>query len=271
MTLRLDRVTVARDGRTLVHALSLDASAGEVVGLVGPNGSGKSTALQCVYRALEPQGGTVRVDGDDLATMPRRRAARTVAALAQDSGTTLDFTVRELVELGRIPHRRGNEPLTPRERDVCDRAMAQLDVADLAERSVMRLSGGERQRVFVARALAQEPTLLVLDEPTNHLDLRHQLDLLGMLRRSGITVLMALHDLNLAAAACDRLAVLDDGALVAAGTPADVLTPDLVAEVFGVDVRLVPHPHTGDPQLVFSLDPAPGSETPCDPVAARDA
>lgn len=138
--------------------------------------------------------------------------------------------------------------------------MERLDVSHLADRSVLTLSGGERQRVLVARALVQEPRVLVLDEPTNHLDVRHQVELLSFLRGSGLTVLTALHDLNLAAAACDRIAVLSSGSLVSIGDPAEVLTPELVRKVFGVDVTVVHHPRTGAPHLIYDLT-APASTT----------
>ncbi|MFV2113752.1 ABC transporter ATP-binding protein [Micromonospora sp. LOL_025] len=260
MDLRLDGVTVKIDGNVIVQDLSLEVPDGRIVGLVGPNGSGKSTALRCVYRALRPSRGVVWLGSDDLSTLKLRRSARSVAALTQDGGTDLDFTVAETVALGRAPHLRGNQPLSERERRLCRWAMAQLDVLHLADRGMLALSGGERQRVFVARALVQEPQILVLDEPTNHLDVRHQIELLSLLRGAGLTVLVVLHDLNLAAAACDRLGVLSGGRLVATGTPAEVLTADLIREVFGVVVSVVTHPLTGDPQLLYSLRQARSSE-----------
>ncbi|MFC7817943.1 ABC transporter ATP-binding protein [Streptomyces sp. NPDC057367] len=258
MDLRLDELCVVTDGRTLVRALSLEVTDGQVVGLVGPNGSGKSTALRCVYRALRPSSGTVWLGERDLTRLPLRHTARTVAAMTQDGGVDFDFTVEEVVALGRAPHLRGNQALGGRERELCARVMDRLDIGHLAHRGVLTLSGGERQRVLLARALVQEPKVLVLDEPTNHLDVRHQVDLLSLLRGSGLTVLVVLHDLNLAAAACDRLGVLSQGRLVASGAPAEVLTPSLVAEVFGVRASVVPHPLTGDPQLLYSLDPRHG-------------
>ncbi|GLU45660.1 ABC transporter ATP-binding protein [Nocardiopsis ansamitocini] len=258
MDLRIDGLCVTLNGQEIVRRLSLDVANGHVVGLVGPNGSGKSTALRCVYRALRPSSGTVWLGGGDLFALSLRESARTVAALTQESGSDLDFTVEEVVALGRTPHLRGNQPLSARERDLCRHAMERLDVAHLARRGVLELSGGERQRVLVARALVQEPRVLVLDEPTNHLDVRHQIELLSLLRGAGTTVLVVLHDLNLASAACDRIGVLSEGALVAAGTPAEVLTPPLIKEVFGVDAAVVPHPMTGDPQLLYTLlSPAP--------------
>jgi iron complex transport system ATP-binding protein len=257
--LSLDVLSATLAGVEIVHALDLRVGSGQVFGLVGPNGSGKSTALRCVYRALKPSGGIVRVGGDDIAGLTPRESARRVAALTQDGTADLDLTVADVVALGRVPHQRGNRRLTERELELCRSAMARTDVAHLADRGILSLSGGERQRVLLARALVQEPGVLVLDEPTNHLDLRHQIQLLSHLRATNLTVVVVLHDLNLAAAACDRLGLLADGRLVAAGTPAEVLTRERIAQVYGVDVVVAEHPLTGDPQILFALDvPLPG-------------
>ncbi|MCK2218522.1 ABC transporter ATP-binding protein [Actinomadura sp. ATCC 31491] len=251
--LLLDGLSVSIGGAAVVEDLALAVEAGQVVGLVGPNGSGKTTALRCVYRALRPTGGAVWIDGNDVARMPLPASARLVAALTQEGRADLDFTVEETVALGRAPHLRGNQALSARERELCRAAMARMEVLHLAGRGVLSLSGGERQRVLVARALVQEPRVLVLDEPTNHLDLHHQIRLLAMLKGAGLSVLVTLHDLNLAASACDRLAVLSRGRLVAGGPPADVLTEDLLREVFGVRASVVPHPLTGVPQVLYDL------------------
>ncbi|MDA3647073.1 ABC transporter ATP-binding protein [Saccharopolyspora indica] len=253
-------VSVRIAGATLVERLNLSASSGEVVGLVGPNGSGKSTALRCLYRALHPTTGTVLLDGTELNSIPLAESARSVAALTQESRTELDFTVAEVVALGRFPHLRGNRSLSGAEWELCRESMRRTDVEHLARRSVLSLSGGERQRVLIARALVQEPQVLVLDEPTNHLDVRHQVELLSFLRGCGLTVLVALHDLNLAAAACDRLAVLSGGSVVRTGKPVEVLEPELVREVFGVTPSIVPHPRTGAPQLLYDLTDREGME-----------
>jgi iron complex transport system ATP-binding protein len=260
--LRLDALTVTIDGADLVRDLSIDVADGGIVGLIGPNGSGKSTALRCVYRALRPTRGTVWVGGDDLSAFGLRESARRIAALTQQGGSDLDFTVEEVVALGRAPHKRGNEPLTARERGLCRAAIERLDLTHLAGRGVLSLSGGERQRVLVARALVQEPRVLVLDEPTNHLDIRHQIELLAMLRSTDLTVLVVLHDLNLAAAACDRLGVLLGGRIVAEGAPAEVLTETLVRDVFGVAASVVPHPLTGAPQLLYTVTATTPEGTP---------
>lgn len=243
MDVRLDRVTV--DG--ILHGIDLHAGANEVHGIVGPNGSGKSTTLRCVYRALRPSGGVVRLGGRDLATTKVRDTAEHLAALTQDSHVEFDFTVTEVVGMGRLPHRG-----TPqRDREVVADALSRVDAAHLADRGFLSLSGGERQRVLIARALAQQPKVLVLDEPTNHLDISHQLAVLALVRSLDVTVLAVLHDLNLAAAYCDRLHVLDHGRVVRSGRPEDVLTPEVLHEVFHVRAHVVRHPTSGVPQLLF--------------------
>ncbi|MCX2923248.1 ABC transporter ATP-binding protein [Streptomyces sp. NEAU-W12] len=249
--LSVEGVTLTAGARRLVRDVSLTASAGQVVGLVGPNGSGKSSLLRAVYRVLRPVAGTVRVDGTDVRSMPARHLARTVAAVVQDSAADFDLAVREVVAMGRTPHQRLLAGDTAEDAAVIDDALASVDALHLADRRFDRLSGGERQRVLIARALAQRPTLLVLDEPTNHLDIRHQLDVLGVLRRLPATVLLALHDLNLAAYYCDRLHVLCEGEVVAFGPPAEVLTSRLLADVYAVAGEVTVHPRTGAPQVTF--------------------
>ncbi|MEU6599731.1 ABC transporter ATP-binding protein [Streptomyces flaveolus] len=252
MRLDIDQVTIEAAGARLVDRVRLAADSGTFVGLVGPNGSGKSTLLRTVYRALRPAAGAVRLDGDDLHAMDPRAAARALAALPQESSAEFDFTVAEVVAMGRLPHR-GRTAASDRE--ICARAMDRTGVAHLADRGFPGLSGGEKQRVLIARALAQQPRVLILDEPTNHLDIAHQLDVLALVRDSGLTVLAALHDLNLAAAHCDVLYVIDKGRIAAAGPPHDVLRPALLAEVFGIRAHPVRHPGTGAVQLLFDLLP----------------
>ncbi|NBE50303.1 ABC transporter ATP-binding protein [Streptomyces boluensis] len=252
MRLELRDVTIEVAGARLVEDIRLTVDDGAFVGLVGPNGSGKSTLLRCVYRALRPANGTVLLDGDDVHALRPRAAARVMAALPQETSAEFDFTVTEVVAMGRLPHK---ERTAAGDREICARAMARTGVDHLAERGFLALSGGEKQRVLLARALAQEPRVLVLDEPTNHLDIAHQLDVLSLVRGSGPTVLAALHDLNLAAAHCDVLYVIADGRIVDSGPPHEVLRPDLLAEVFGVRAHPVRHPETGAVQLLFDLLP----------------
>ncbi|MFI2222969.1 ABC transporter ATP-binding protein [Streptomyces fradiae] len=259
--LLVDGVTLTAGAHRLVEDVSLTARPGEVVGLVGPNGSGKSSLLRAVYRVLRPSAGRVGIDGADAWSLPVRRLARTVAAVVQESGAAFDLTVREVVAMGRTPHKRLLDGDTPQDADLVESALAAVDGTGLAHRPFDRLSGGERQRVLIARALAQQPSLLVLDEPTNHLDIRHQLEVLGVLRGLPATVLVALHDLNLAAYYCDRLYVLRDGGVTASGPPAEVLTPAMLADVYGVTAEVTIHPRTEAPQVTF-LPPPPTPTTP---------
>ncbi|MEU8829005.1 ABC transporter ATP-binding protein [Streptomyces sp900116325] len=254
MRLEIEGVTVEAAGARIVDDIHLTVESGAFVGLVGPNGSGKSTLLRCVYRALRPAEGVVRLDGDDIHAMDSRAVARVLAVLPQESSAEFDFTVTEVVAMGRLPHR-GRTAVSDRE--ICAEAMSRTGVTHLADRGFLALSGGEKQRVLIARALAQRPKVFVLDEPTNHLDIAHQLDVLSLVRGSGLTVLAALHDLNLAAAHCDLLYVVADGRVVASGPPRDVLQPALLADVFGVRAHPVRHPETGAVQLLFDLLPTP--------------
>ncbi|MFK0186378.1 ABC transporter ATP-binding protein [Streptomyces rubiginosohelvolus] len=256
MRIDIDALTVEIAGARLVDQVTLGAADGQLVGLVGPNGSGKSTLLRCVYRALRPSAGAVRIGGEDLHALSTREGARRLAALPQDAVAEFDFTVIEIVAMGRLPHQGPMARTNDEDRRRCDEALEGVGAGHLAERGFLTLSGGERQRVLIARALAQQPRVLVLDEPTNHLDIAHQLEVLALVRASGLTVLTALHDLNLAALHCDVVHVIDSGRIVASGPPHDVLTTDLLADVFGVRAHRVTHPETGALQLLFDLPPA---------------
>ncbi|OEJ94015.1 ABC transporter ATP-binding protein [Streptomyces thermolilacinus] len=255
MRVDVDAVTVEAAGARLVEEVTLRVDSGQVVGLVGPNGSGKSTLLRCVYRALRPSAGAIRLGGEDLHSLSAREGARRLAALPQEAVTEFDFTVAEVVAMGRLPHQRSVARTTDEDRKACEAALARVGADHLADRGFLTLSGGEKQRVLIARALAQQPQVLVLDEPTNHLDIAQQLEVLALVRGSGLTVLTALHDLNLAALHCDLLHVIDSGRIVASGAPYDVLTPELLAEVFGVRAYRVPHPESGAVQLLFDRLP----------------
>lgn len=256
MRVEIDALTVEIAGVRLVEDVTLRAGSGQLVGLVGPNGSGKSTLLRCVYRALRPSAGSVRIGGEDLRTMTAREGARRLAALPQEVVAEFDFTVAETVAMGRLPHQGPMVRTTDEDRRTCEAALESVGAGHLADRGFLTLSGGEKQRVLIARALAQQPQVLVLDEPTNHLDIAQQLEVLALVRGSGLTALTALHDLNLAARHCDIVHVIDGGRIAASGPPHDVLTPGLLAEVFGVRAHRVPHPETGALQLLFDRLPS---------------
>jgi len=231
----VDQLRITLDRTPILREVSLQAREGDIVGVVGPNGSGKSTLLRAVYRSLRPADGVVRVGDDDVWALSARAAARRTAAVLQDAGgNTTGLTVTEIVALGRAPHhgllgRDGAE-----DRAAVSDAIDRCGVRPFAHRAYASLSGGERQRVLLARALAQQPRLLVLDELTNHLDIRARFELLDLIRATGVTALAVLHDLDLATRLCDHLVVLREGTVAAAGPVLDVLTPDLLADVFGI-------------------------------------
>ncbi len=238
MRIHTREVSWSIDHTLIVDRVEIDAPSGTTVGLLGPNGCGKSSLMRVLAGLRAPSAGRVFLDGEDMASLPRRTVARAIALVEQDVSTDQDPLVRDVIDLGRIPHRRPWAAMTATDRDVVERAAATTHVGHLLERRYATLSGGERQRVQLARALAQEPSILLLDEPTNHLDVRHQLELLRLIHGTPVTVVMALHDLNLAAAFCDSLVVLERGRVVAAGPPDEVLGPELIESVYGVPARV---------------------------------
>lgn len=251
--LRLDEVGVRIDHAQIIDKVTVDCPDGTFVGLVGPNGSGKSTALKTVYRAVTPVTGAVLVGGEDIhRAMEPRRVARSVAALAQEHSHGFDLTVLDVVATGRTPHKNAWSPLSKSDHDIIASTLDTVGMSAHADRAFAALSGGEKQRVLLARALVQQPTVLVLDEPTNHLDISTQLNLLHLVRSLGVTVLAALHDLNLAAAYCDHIYVLHDGMIAGSGAPRDVFTPELIRDVFGVEASCEIHPITGRLHLAFA-------------------
>ena len=250
MSLIAEHVSWRRGGALVVDDVSLAPKPGSVVGLLGPNGSGKSSLLRLLQGIAKPDEGRVLLDGSDIRHRGRREVARTVAAVTQHATTEVDLTVRDVVRLGRTPHASLWGAGGARDDDIVDAAIAQAGLTEKADARWHTLSGGEQQRTQIARALAQEPRELLLDEPTNHLDIRHQLELLSLVRSLPVTVVVALHDLNLAAMFCDEVLVMAAGRAVAAGAPADVLTDGLIEEVYGVRCRVTVE--AGRPTIAFA-------------------
>ncbi len=254
MKLEADRLSWQSAARHIVRDVSLQVGQGELVGLLGPNGSGKSTLLRMIYRVLEPSCGRVELDGRDVWKHSARDNARVMAVLAQEQTDEFDFRVRDIVLMGRTPHQSPFARDSEEDLFLVAQSLERVGAAALAERSFNTLSGGEKQRVLMARALTQQARFLVLDEPTNHLDVRYQFEIMRLIRGLELTTIAALHDLQLAAHYCDRLYLLDGGEIVAAGSPAQVLTPATIASVYGVRAQVHTHPRTGKPLILFFPD-----------------
>lgn len=240
-----------RQPRWLLRGVDLHVEEGEFVGLIGPNGSGKTSLLRCAYRSSEPHEGRVALEGEDLWQRSSRWSAQRIAVVLQEFPQDFGLTVRDVVSMGRTPHKGLFEGDTPHDAQLIAEALEQVGLAASAGQGFATLSGGEKQRVQLARALVQQPQLLILDEPTNHLDPRYQLELLQHLRSLGLSILASFHDLNLAAAFCDRLYVIDGGRIVASGTPDQVLTGPLLQQVFGVEALVDRHPLHAYPRITW--------------------
>ena len=260
--LRFDRIAYRVAGREILREVSFAVELGQVVGLLGPNGAGKTTLLRLATRVLDPATGEIEVAGRSVAALTRRELAQQVAIVPQDSFVPFPFSVEEVVLMGRAPH----QPLfgfeTRADLSCAADAMEKLGIASLAQRSVLDLSGGERQLVMLARALAQQPQVLLLDEATAFLDLSHRVSVLRAVREfaaAGGAALLVSHDLGLAARACDSMALLSDGEIRNFGTPAQVLTPEVVRQTFGIDAQVLAAPD-GSPLVVPSLDGPSGAE-----------
>ncbi len=250
MKIETKDIEVAYNARKILKGISVHADDHEFVGIIGPNGSGKSTLLKCIYRILNPDAGQVFLDGEELHSMSIKKSALKLAVVAQHNYYNFDFSVREVVLMGRAPHKKTLERDNAEDYRIVDEALRTVQMDAFAERTFSTLSGGEQQRVILARALAQQTPALVLDEPTNHLDITHQIMLMELVKNLNQTVISAIHDMNIAAKYCDRIYVMKDGVLRAEGTPKEVLTPDMLREIYGVEAEIV-HDSSGQMHVLF--------------------
>ncbi len=253
-SIRADELGFRVEAKALLERVRLHADQGQLVGLIGPNGAGKSTLLRAIAGVLRPQEGAVWLEGEELNSMPARDVAARMALVPQIAPYTHGFTARELVLMGRYPHLGRFEIEGAADEAIAREAMELTETEEFAERTLDTLSGGERQRVFVSRALAQQPRVLLLDEPTANLDVLHKLRVLDLVRQlvdEGLTAVAAIHDLGMAARYCDRLVLLSEGRVLADGTPEEVLAPVIIEAAFGVRSAVYPDPVTGS--LVVSL------------------
>jgi iron complex transport system ATP-binding protein len=265
-TLRTENLTLAYDEAIIIRPLDVEIPAGQITALVGPNGCGKSTLLRGLARLLAPRGGAAYLDGRAIHQIPTRELAQRLAILPQNPSAPEGLTVRELVAQGRYPHQAWFQQWLVSDEAALGRALEITGMVDLADRPVDALSGGQRQRAWIALTLAQETPIILLDEPTTFLDLAHQIEVLHLLehlkRAEGRTIVMVVHDLNHATRHAQHLIALRDGRVVSAGAPAEVVTPALLRQVFGVEAEVVPDPRTGVPLCItYGLTTAATADT----------
>jgi len=257
-------ITVGYGEHTVLKSVSLAIEQGGFIGILGPNGCGKTTFLRSLSKVLKPEDGVVYIDGKSVAAYDAKSFAKTVGCVSQETETGFEFTVKDIVLMGRHPHIGRLTPLKAEDYAIADEAMRFTNVLQFKDRLVTELSGGERQRVLIAKTLAQQPKILLLDEPTNHLDVCHQIEILQLIRSltPKITVIGVLHDLNLASYFCDRIVLMEKGRILSVGTPAEVLTPEQIYQVFSVRMFVSAHPVTGKPYLIpeYGIPHAPGSK-----------
>ena len=253
MNIQTDNIQVSFGSKTILQDISLDIRNKEFVGIIGPNGSGKSTFLKCLYRVLQPNHGKIFFDGTEMSSLSHRDTALKMAVVAQHSTVNFDFSVLEMVLMGRSPYKGLLDRGQIDDYEIARHALAQVGLSDFESRNFNTLSGGEQQRVILARALAQRTECLVLDEPTNHLDIKYQLELMTIVKRLDATVVSAIHDLNLAAIYCDRLIALKDGSVVCTGPPHEVLTEETIRHIYGVSATVQTLPN-GRLNIIYNME-----------------
>lgn len=237
--IKVENLAYTVEGKTLIENISLAVEQNEFVGLIGPNGSGKSTLLKNIYKQYNPSEGRVWIQSQALEDLKHKQLAKMLSVVSQESSIEFDFSIDEMIKLSRIPYKDVFNSKNKHDDEICAEALEKVQLTHMKERSFLSLSGGEKQRVFLAMAFAQETDIIVLDEPTNHLDIGYQFMILEMLKNEkSITKFTSFHDMNLALQFCDRIIVLEKGHVVSYGKPKDVITPELLKDVFRVDAQV---------------------------------
>ncbi|MNI29058.1 Hemin import ATP-binding protein HmuV [compost metagenome] len=251
MNLQVDQLRVTLSGTPIVKDISLHVDKGRFVGIIGPNGCGKSTLLKSIYKVIKPKQGSIFLDGNDVLQSSPKSIFKKMGVVGQFNDMNFDFTVHEMVMMGRTPHKHVMESDHQEDYEIVNAALKKVDLISYSNRSYLTLSGGEKQRVILARAIAQQPQFLILDEPTNHLDIKYQLQILSIVKSLKVGTLAALHDLSLAAMYCDILYVVKSGQIVASGNPNKVLTKELVKEVYEIDCEMYTNPVSGGLAIAY--------------------
>lgn len=251
MNLTAEHLSITLAGTDIVKDISLSVENGQFVGLIGPNGCGKSTLLKSIYKVIKPQKGLVFLGEKDVLKSSARVISKEMGVVGQFNELSFDFTVHEMVMMGRTPHKHLMESDSHKDYDIVADALERVHLSAYADRSYLTLSGGEKQRVILARAIAQQPKFLILDEPTNHLDIKYQLQILSVVKSLNIGVLAALHDLSMASVYCDILYVIKQGEVLASGRPKDILTNELIRQVYDINCEVYSNPITGDLAIAY--------------------
>ncbi|SMG53290.1 ABC transporter ATP-binding protein [Paenibacillus aquistagni] len=251
MNLTAEHLSITLAGTDIVKDISLSVEKGQFVGLIGPNGCGKSTLLKSIYKVIKPQKGLVFLGEKDVLKSSARMISKEMGVVGQFNELSFDFTVHEMVMMGRTPHKHLMESDSLKDYDIVADALERVHLSAYADRSYLTLSGGEKQRVILARAIAQQPKFLILDEPTNHLDIKYQLQILSVVKSLNIGVLAALHDLSMASVYCDILYVIKQGEVLASGRPKDILTNELIRQVYDINCEVYTNPITGDLAIAY--------------------
>lgn len=238
MEIRTENVVSVLGGTEILHGVEIHIHKKELIGLLGPNGSGKSTLLRCIYRTLKPTDGAVFLDGKPIEEYSYKESARRISVLAQHNYYNFEFSVEDVVMMGRAPHKRALDRDTREDYQLVSKCLKMVGMDSFRKRAFSTLSGGEQQRVILARALAQQTPCLILDEPTNHLDIKYQIQMMNLIKGLDRTIVSAIHDLNIAAMYCDRIYVMKEGKIIASSTPEEVLTPELIRQVYEVNAEV---------------------------------
>ena len=250
MVLDISSLSFNFGSKNILADIDLSIKDNGIVGIIGPNGSGKSTLLKCIYRVLKPKTGTIFIDGKNINDYQFKETAKKVAVVAQHNDTHFDFNVLEMVLIGRSPHKKFMERDSAEDIELAYKALEQVNMKDFADRNFSSLSGGEKQRIILARALVQNTDCLILDEPTNHLDIKHQLHFMSLAKNLKITVISAIHDLNIVAMYCDKIYALKEGQIIASGSVNEVITEEVIKTLYDVEAKII-YDEEKKPHVIF--------------------
>lgn len=235
MEIQIKDLTAHIGSKKIIEQINISVQNKEIIGVIGPNGSGKSTLLKCIYRVLSPSCGTILIDNKELHKYSTKESAKKIAVLSQHNYYNFEFTVYDMIMMGRSPHKSALEKTNKKDIEIAEKIIDLVGIRDLVERTFSTLSGGEQQRVILARALVQDTPCLILDEPTNHLDIKYQLQLMNIIKNIDKTIIAAIHDLNIAAMYCDKIYIMKNGKIAGFGTPEQILTEKNIKEIYEVN------------------------------------